>query len=377
MRKRLVLLWPQAPLAALMAAIGLLNILDGLRLPLTVLQRVRALNGLAESFSAVGGTAQVLLGILLVLVGAGLMWRLAAAWVFSVVLILVTLALDAARQRWGLYFVLQALMLCALLLVKNRFTRRAPMAGIVFSAANIVAILAYGIFGTYLLGDGFQPHIHDLGTAVYFAIATLSTVGYGDIVPASAEARWFVISLLVVGLGVFATAIASALGPKISAELDLILRPHEKRVKPENHIILVGNGSVARNTARELHRRRLDFVHIVNSMSASDQSAAHVIEGDATDDAILRRAGIEHARLVVAALEDDGENAFIALGSKDLNPNVKVLAVASSAQSIKRLKLARADLVFSPLAVGSRLLADLAEGNAIVPEFQDLLEGRL
>jgi voltage-gated potassium channel len=79
--------------------------------------------------------------------------------------------------------------------------------------------------------------------------------------------------------------------------------------------------------------------------------------------------------MVIAAREDDGENAFIALGAKDLNPKVRVLAVASSALSIRRLKLARADLVFSPVAVGSRLLADLVEGKQIFPEFHDLLEG--
>ncbi len=100
-----------------------------------------------------------------------------------------------------------------------------------------------------------------------------------------------------------------------------------------------------------------------------------VIEGDATNDEVLRQAGIEQARLVIAARDDDGENAFIALGAKDLNPNVRVLAVASSARSIRRLKLARADLVFSPAAVGSRLLADLVEGKPILSEYQDLLEG--
>ncbi len=90
---------------------------------------------------------------------------------------------------------------------------------------------------------------------------------------------------------------------------------------------------------------------------------------------MLRQAGIKHARMVIAAREDDGENAFIALVAKDLNPDVRLLAVASSALSIRRLKLARADLVFSPAAVGSRLLADLVQGNQISPAFQDLLEG--
>ena len=79
--------------------------------------------------------------------------------------------------------------------------------------------------------------------------------------------------------------------------------------------------------------------------------------------------------MVIAAREDDGENAFISLVAKDLNPQVQVLALASSAGAIGRLKLAQADLVFAPSAVGGRLLVNLVEGNNISPEFQDLLEG--
>jgi voltage-gated potassium channel len=81
--------------------------------------------------------------------------------------------------------------------------------------------------------------------------------------------------------------------------------------------------------------------------------------------------------MVIAAREDDSENAFIVLAIKDMNPKVPVLAVASSPVSIRRLKLARADMVFSPAAVGSRLLAGLVEGNEILPEFRDLLEGQI
>ena len=183
-------------------------------------------------------------------------------------------------------------------------------------------------------------------------------------------------SLLVMGLGVFASAIASALGPKITMELQRMFNPKEKTMEPKDHVILVGEGAIARNTAKELKQRGVDFVQIVTARAEAAGDANHqIIEGDAADDAVLRQAGIKHARMVIAAREDDGENAFIALVAKDLNPDVRLLAVASSALSIRRLKLARADLVFSPAAVGSRLLADLVQGNQISPAFQDLLEG--
>ena len=374
--KHLTALWPQGPLAISLAFIGLLNVLNGFRLPLTALQRVRALDGIAESLSAVGGTAQSILGLLLVVVATGLWWRLVSAWTLSVLLLAIMLGINVARAQWGASFVLEAVMLCLLLVAKHSFARRTFLASFVFSLSSIMAVLAYAVFGSYLLGSGFNPQIHDLNTAAYFAITTLSTVGFGDIVPVTSETRWFVVSLLVVGLGVFASAIATALGPKISEELNRFLNPKEKPMEVKNHVILVGEGAIARNTAEELKQRGVAFIQIVSTKVSTDASL-HVIEGDGTSDAVLRQACIHDARLIIAAREDDGENAFIALGAKDLNPNIRVLAVASSPLSIRRLKLARADLVFSPAAVGSRLLADLVEGNQILPAFQDLLEGHL
>jgi voltage-gated potassium channel len=251
------------------------------------------------------------------------------------------------------------------------------MASLIFSLTNIFAILAYGVIGSYLLGKGFNPEIHDLNTACYFAITSLSTVGYGDIVPVTAESRWFVVSLLVFGLSVFASTIASVLGPTISRHLDRLFNPKEHIMEPKDHIILVGKGSIALNTARELKQRGVHFVQIVPTKADAGTPDHHVIEGDATTEEVLKQAGIKDARMVIAAREDDSENAFVVLACKEMNPKVPVLAVASSAISLRRLKLAHADMVFSPAAVGSRILADLVQGNQILPEFRDLLEGHI
>jgi len=371
-------LWPQFPLAIVLALVGFLNILDGFRVPIRTFEQIQALGGLAGSLSALGGTAQIILGLMLVLAGIGLLWRLVSAWTLSVFLLVITVGVNAARENWGLSLALQALLLGVLLWTKRHFQHRTILASFLFSVIGILAILVYGTLGSLLLGNDFRPPIHDLTTAFYYTIVTLSTVGYGDIVPVTVESRWFAMSLLVVGLGVFASAIASALGPKIFGELQRMFNPKEKAMELKDHVILVGEGAIALNTAKELKHREVPFVQIVASEADTMGGKEHqVIEGDATDDAVLRQVGIQHARMVIAAREDDGENAFIALVAKDLNPNVKLLAVASTALAIKRLKLARADLVFSPAAVGSRLLADLVEGNQISPAFQDLLEGGL
>ncbi len=374
-QRSLAALWPQGPIALALVLIGALNILNGMSLPFTILQEVRALNGIAESVSVLGGTVQIILGLMLVVAGVGLLWRLVSAWMLSVLLLAIIMGVSIAQGRWGYSLIFQAILFAALLLAKSHFVKRTALASLVFSMSSIVSIMAYGIFGSYLLGTGFRPVIHDLNTATYFTIMTLSTVGYGDIVPVTVEARWFAVSLVFVGLSVFVGSIASVIGPKISGEFNRIFNTKDKPMELKDHVILVGEGSIARNTAKELSQRGVRFVRIMVNRASAAATDHDVIEGDATTDAVLQKAGIEHARMVIAAREDDGENAFISLGAKDLNPNVRVLAVASSALSMRRLKLARADLVFSPVAVGSRLLADLVEGNQILPEFKDLLEG--
>lgn len=375
MRKRLAALWPQGPLAVVLAFVGVLSILDGTRYRVTDFERSRALTGLADSLAALGHSAQIILGLMLVLGGVGLAWRLISAWTLSLLLLAIMVAVNLAQDHLGLTLGLQVLLVGLLLRTRHHFTRRTVLARLLFSTSGIVAVLAYGAIGGYLLGKGFRPAILDWNTALYFTLVSLSTVGYGDIVPVTPEARWFVMSLLVIGLGVFATAIASALGPKISGELNRLFNPKERTMEPKDHVILVGEGSIALNTATELAQRGVAFVQIVASRAETDRDKSGIIEGDATNESVLQQAGIQRARMVIAAREDDGENAFIVLGAKDLNPEVRVLAVASSPRSIRRLQLARADLVFSPAAVGSRLLADLVQGNQILPQFSDLLEG--
>jgi voltage-gated potassium channel len=374
-RRQLLDLWPQAPLAAVLILAGALNIADGLKFPMTLGGRINELAGLAQSLSALGGTMQAILGLLFLVAGIGLLWRSASAWTLSVLLLVVVLGIDIARATWGVNFAIQVLLLGALFFFRRRFTRRTVFASFVLSLSSILAVLLYGIFGSYLLGQGFEPPISDFQTAAYFSITTLSTVGFGDILPKTPEARWFVVSLLVIGLGVFASAIATVLGPKLSHELNRLFNPREKIMDLENHVILVGDGPIARNTARELKQRGIDFVQIFAADPPPEQTVEHALTGDATSETVLRQAGIENARMIIAARDNDGDNAFISLGAKDLNPNVHVLAVASSGQSMRRLKLARADLVFSPAAVGSRLVADLVEGNQIEPAYRDLLEG--
>lgn len=329
--------------------------------------------GLEKSLAILGSSTQAILGVGLVLVGFGLFRRLSTAWAFAVILLLITLGINLVQRHWGEWVVYPVVMLLVMMPLRRYFNRQTKLANYTISLTGIFSILAYGTFGAYLLGDGFRPPIHDLNTSFYFTIITLSTVGYGDLSPITPETRLFVVSLLVVGLSVFATAIASVLGPAITKKLGHMLNPEGARMKLEKHIILAGEGTIASNTAVELEKRKLAFIRIRSRAENVPSPGEGEIMGDPTDEAVQLAAGVKKAAMVIAAGDNDGDNAFITLLAKDLNPEVRVLAVANAINAIGRLKLARADLVFAPAAVGSRLLADLAEGDRISDEFRDLL----
>jgi voltage-gated potassium channel len=365
------------PLALALGLGGALNIEAGLRYNLVPFSQIGPLSDLGRSMSVLGSSTQVFLGACQVLVGLGLVRRLASAWAFAIILLAVTVGVNLVQGHRGFSLVFSSLMLLALLILRHYFTRRTPTANYIFSFMGILAILTYGTFGTYMLGDGFHPKIHDLTSAFYFTIITLATVGYGDIIPVTYETRLFVVSMVIVGLSVFATAFASVLGPALSSEINRFFNPREKKMKPTNHVILAGEGALATNTSRELLARGIPFVQIITGASTPPHlSEELVVRGNPGDDQVLREAGIDNAILVIAARDDDGENAFISLVAKDLNPDVRVLAVASAAGSIRRLRLARAEIVFAPSVVGGRMLANIVEGKEIPLEFKDLLEGK-
>ncbi len=377
--QRIRRLWPQVPLALFLIAGGALNVLAAVHahvltnlLPGGVAQAMPSLSK-QVSLSALGSGAQGILGGALVLSGFGLLWRLRVAWTFAALLLLITIGVNVGRAHFGGAFVVPGVAFVLLAVFRRDFDRRTLFGTALMSFAGILAVLAYGTVGTYLLGHQFVPQITNPLTALYFSIVTLSTVGYGDYHPATALAQGYVLTLIVFGLSVFASAIFSVVGPALSRHLERLFGPSGGRIMEKNHVIIVGAGTIARNTARELVRRRIPFVQIVAQGQHPPLEDQPSVTGDVSDDEVLEKAGIARAEMLIAADDDDGENAFTALAAKDLNPTLRVLAVASTRRAIRRLKLARADIVFAPAEVGSRLLANLVQGESLPEAFNDLL----
>jgi voltage-gated potassium channel len=228
--------WPQVPLGLFLFFVGAVNVLAGTQSrafsPVyQILAQAIHLSELSQevSLGILGSSVQMLLGTGLILTGIGLLWRLRSAWAFSILLLLIAIILDLFSQRDFFGAILASLALVALLIWQSRFSRRSLIGGYLMSLIGLLAVLAYGVFGSMLLGNSFTPNIHDIFTALYFTVVSLSTVG-SNIYPATPEAQIFMVTLILGGISIFTTTIVTTLGPLLSNQIRPILSGKRARV---------------------------------------------------------------------------------------------------------------------------------------------------
>ena len=144
------------------------------------------------------------------------------------------------------------------------------------------------------------------------------------------------------------------------------------------HFILCGFGRVGEAIASTFKEEGVAFVVIENNherIAHLEQSGYLYLEGDATRDEVLKEAGIEHARGLVAAVGTDAENTYITLSGRALRPDLFIEARASSESAEKKLKSAGANRIVSPNSIGARRMAMLAIRPAVV-DFIDNIASR-
>ncbi len=316
----------------------------------------------------------LLVGAAMLIMAIGLLWRSRLAWMMAVLLALtgaVSLVLGT-HFSGHLLLVLFALVTAALLAAWRQFDRSSVAASTLFALTSVVMLLLYATFGAYYLGSDFKPAITDLTTALYYALVTMSTVGYGDIIPQTPNGKLFTISIIILGVAVFATSLTAVIAPMVSNSLQRIVNRKGPRMKREHHFVVVGNGSLAINTARELARRGHAVTRVLRK--APDDGDVHegdtdLVVGDPSSADVLREAGAHRAEAVLAMMVDDSENAFVILAVKELGGGARTVAAVNDAANLSRVKLAQPDVVISPQVLGGELIAMVLSGEEVTPDF--------
>jgi len=189
-------------------------------------------------------------------------------------------------------------------------------------------------------------------------VITLTTVGFGEIHPLTSHGRVFTIVLIFFGMGVVGYAFVSATRFVVEGEiLALITRRRHMRAveRIHDHFIVCGFGRMGSFIAQQLHERGIPFVLVEDKPAIQEkiiQLGYLMSPGDATDEEILKSAGIETARGLVAVLNSDAENLYAVLTARELNPNLEIVARASDDAAQKKLMRAGATRVISPYKIG-------------------------
>lgn len=365
--------FPHVPLALLVGLTGLAQLLltsGSLRHLLAVGGGNSTLFSVAGRLAtpAIRGVPQEGIGVLLFLVGVGLLWRSRLAWVLAFLLNLATLSLELSPLSTASrsLVVFNVALLALLLLSRRYFTRASLATSTLFALTGVLVALGYGVLGSYVLGAGFTPPISNATNAIYFAVVTMSTVGYGDITPRSPDARLFTVSLIVLGLVVFATSLTAIVGPLIDSRMKRLLQPKRKKMKRTAHIIVTGQGPLARNAVKALSGRGLQTTAIWRAPPGQElQAPEDLVIGDPSDTSVLQSAGIEQARAVLALSDNDADNAFVVLAARELNPQVRTVVAVGDAANAARVMRVHPDVVLALPEIGSELLAMALSGEEI------------
>ena len=199
--------------------------------------------------------------------------------------------------------------------------------------------------------------------ALYMTVITLSTVGFGEVKELHTDSRLFVMLLIVVGVmlgGYLVTVIGQLTFEGHFKEIVSRRKMNKNIRKMTGHNIIAGFGRVGRQVAREFESNKAPFIVIEKADSDIDKinsSGYNYIIGDATDEDVLREAGIERAATLISTLPDEAHNVYLTLTAKDLNPKLKIIARADFEEGEKKLLRAGADYVVIPHILGGVRMA--------------------
>lgn len=216
---------------------------------------------------------------------------------------------------------------------------------------------------------------------LYMTVITMSTVGYGEVHELSRAGR---ILAMVLILGGISTA-AYTSGTLVQAILEGGLRSYfgrrrmEKDLRRlENHFVLCGYGKIGTHVAEGLAEEKAPFCVVERDAAREEDLRAlgYLYRiGDATNEGVLKEAGIERARALLALLPDDAGNLYLTMTAKALRPQLVVIAKAVDEAAEAKLRRGGASRVVSANRIASvRVLA--AALRPTVLDMMELVTGR-
>jgi voltage-gated potassium channel Kch len=230
---------------------------------------------------------------------------------------------------------------------------------------NLIVGVGYMLMVVMLATASYVAVGWSVGDALYWVIMTIYTVGYGEVHPIDTPLlRTITIATMILGCTgmIFLTG---ALVQFITVSQLQQFGPRRMQAtidKLTGHVIVCGFGRIGQMLAQSLTEGNARFVILERSENrvALAKSLGYLfIQDDATDEQVLRRAGIERARALATVLPDDSANVFITLSARSLNPKVDIIARGEAPTTEKKLRHAGANRVVLPAHIGAERIAEM------------------
>jgi voltage-gated potassium channel len=372
--------FPQVPISLAMALLGLLHLIPVFEQAVGLLQHMRTPASVRQDLTGINllGISQLSIGVFLLAMSVGLLFRLRIAWLLSILAAVIGLIdlyfePDIPIPVW--LFGYDSALIAVMLASRRHFGLSSIRIGTLLALSAVVVLVGYSVIGIYHLGDQFSPAINTFPEAVYLATVTISTVGFGDFRPITTESRLFLTSVIVLSISVFSAAVGATLIPAMIHMLEQITSGRNRRVTRNDHYIIVGYSTLSSNTYGELTSRGEQVTVILRQEPTSSQFLAEDVDliiGDGSDLDILRKAGAGQAKAILALMDDDSENAFVVLAAKELKVSAKTVAAVNDAKHLNRIRHVHPDMIIAPQVLGGELLTSILTGERI--DIESLME---
>lgn len=249
--------------------------------------------------------------------------------------------------------------------------------------AGLAFLLVVTVVGT--IGFKVIDPAGDWVRAFFMTAITLTTVGYGEVVPLETDgARIFAAILIFTGMGAVLYSVSTGTAFILEGQIGHVFRRRrmEKDLAAlDRHLLICGSGRTAIYTAQELVSVKRQIVMVVDrpervAVIRTELESVPIVVGDPSEDEILLAAGVKRASGLVACTKSDKENLVIVLSARQLNPGIRIISRVLDLESEEKIRKVGADGIVSPNFIGGLRMASELIRPTVVSFLDTMLRDR-